>query len=81
MVVVVSEQSKIISQNDDARNEQNAVVYVCGDVGMSIDVEDTIKQILQTKGLSILESKHFVEDLIKNKRHAFDSKHSRTNSC
>lgn len=52
--------------------EQSAVVYVCGDVGMSKDVEDVFKEILQAKGMSMVESTQFVADLIKNKRYLID---------
>lgn len=52
--------------------QKSAIVYVCGDVGMSKDVEDAFKEILQMKGMSMVESTQFIADLIKNKRYLVD---------
>jgi len=68
-------QQTMTEQQDlvwDLLTTQSAVLYVCGDVGMSKDVEDTLKQILQDKGMTILESAQYVEDLRKHKRYLMD---------
>jgi len=56
----------------DLLTTENAVLYVCGDVGMSKDVEDALKRILQKKGMTILESAQYLDDLRKQKRFLLD---------
>jgi len=68
-------QNRIFAEKElicELITEQNAVIYICGDVRMSQDVEDAIKQVLQSKGMSILESSRYVENLMKTKRYLVD---------